>query len=409
MLLTGCGIQNSLAQSSAQSARTSCATPRAMIQHTSAQTHTPVIVFLDPEKYPRALCNDGTPAAYILRHGSGSAASRWVISLQGGGKCFDQKDCSTRGATNQRLISSAPYRGEPTSDIALDGIQSSDPAVNPDFYDATQVEAFYCSSDDWSGSKVGSGPFNIDNIQSWSFQGHAILAAILDDLKTSRGLAHATEVLFTGESAGGYGVFVNANAVQDLVPSRARFVAFSDAGFLNNVENYDADGPPPHYTSAAAPNEHVERAQGIHLWHGYGDPVCARRASTIDEQLGCYSGEHLLAPGGTLTLPMLVADPQQDSGQLEIDGVPKVALETRDFTPEEGGYIRYFAGAMRDALLRTRPGVSVFSPDVLLHEQASSDKLFNTAYSFPTGTVTLQQVVSSWYQDPCQAQRDIAP
>src|SRR6202012_871333 len=116
--------------------------------------------------------------------------------------------------------------------------QGTDPSANPDFYDATQVQALYCSSDDWSGAKVARGKFNPNDDTTWNFQGHAILAAVLDDLKETRGLNDATEILFSGQSAGGIGVFVTVNDVIKLVPRQARFLATSDAGFINRLDNF---------------------------------------------------------------------------------------------------------------------------------------------------------------------------
>lgn len=290
--------------------------------------------------------------------------------------------------------------------LSLNGLQSPDPSTNPDFYDATQVQVIYCSSDDWSGAKTGSGTFSASNVATWNFQGHAILASVLADLKANHGLSNAAEVLFTGESAGGVGVYVNVNAVQKLVPATARFTSASDAGFINSVDPFSASGAPPNYTAPPPPAGGV--APGITLWNGTGDSVCHQAVTTPSQEAGCYQAAQLLAQGGTITLPMFVAEAQEDIIQLADKGIPQADINSGNFTAAETGYISYFATQMRSGLSGTNSNVSVFSPDALLHTQANNDTLFNTNYSFASGTTSLQQTMGAWYRAPCTALRNIA-
>lgn len=389
--------------------QTSCSVPAATITHGSSTVNTQQTVFLDPAKYPQALCNDGTPAAYVYRAGVGAAANRWIISLEGGDECGDQPTCSARAVNNPQLISSAPYQANPSSVPRLAGLLSASTSVNPDFYDATQVHALYCSSDDWSGAKAGSGGFNADNDATWNFQGRAILAAIVADITASHGFSGATEVLFTGDSAGGVGVFANVNDVAKLVPGSARFVASSDAGFGNSVYNFSPGGAAPDYDDpTATPAEIAKRLPAIALWNGHGDTACAAAATTPTEQVACYGAEQLMGAGGTISLPMFVSEAQQDLAQLSTDGIPQSALSSASFTAPESGYISYFAAQMRTGLAGVNAGVSVFSPDALLHVEENDNTLFDTTYAFPAGNSTLQQSIGAWYRDPCSAERNIA-
>ena len=76
-----------------------------------------------------------------------------------------------------------------------------------------------CTGDCHAGNNTVATP------TTWGlhFDGHANLAAIVDDLLATRGLDAATHVLFTGGSAGGVGVFRNgkveiiANLVKENV------------------------------------------------------------------------------------------------------------------------------------------------------------------------------------------------
>jgi hypothetical protein len=388
----------------------SCTTPSVTITHTASVANAPQLVFLDKSKYPQALCNDGTSAAYVLRQGAGAAATRWIISLQGGGECVDQASCASRAADTPTLVSSAPYQANPSSAFGLDGILDPNPSNNPDFYDASMVEVLYCSSDEWSGAKASASAFHPQDPSTWNFQGHAILNAVVADLKASHNLSAATDIMLTGQSSGGVGVFVNVNPIAKLAPSGARFVAFSDAGFGNVVDTFNPTGSPPDYTNAnSIPNEIVQFSQVLGLWNGSGDPVCsAATPSDPSSQIACYNGQSLLAPGGTITSPMLVSISEKDTNALGSNGISGNDIQSGNFTTAESGYIAYFATNMRTSLNATNPNVSIFSPDSFVHVEATDFTLFTQPVTFPNGTLTLQQELSSWYKAPCSVQRNIA-
>ncbi len=384
-----------------------CSTPAVTINHTTSgqNTNPNQLVFLSKSTYPQAVCNDGTQGAYVLRAGQGSGVNRWVISLEGGSDCYDDASCSSRAASSGDLISTAPIAGNPSLAPGMGGLLSQEASTNPDFYDANEVQIVYCSSDDWSGAKSGAGAFNANDDTTWNFQGRAILDAAIADLKANHGLNGATEVMFTGQSAGGLGVYVNTNYVAKLVPSSARFVAYSDAAFYNEVNVFNASVAPPYDDPSQPPAQDSTKGVGIVLWNGTGDPVCAAAATTNAEQLGCYNSQQLLAAGGTITLPMMVSEAQQDQAQLGSNGIPAF---NGNFTTQEQAYIQYFAAQMRTGLATTNSNVSIFSPDVLVHVEATDPTLFTQPQTFPGGELTLQQVVGAWYKAPCTVQRDIA-
>lgn len=195
MLLTGCGGGGGGTQAvvAPPSTPNSCTTAAVTTTHTATTIAPQQLVVLDTVKYPQAKCNDCSAATYVLRPGAGAAASRWIISLQGGGECYDQASCSNRAASMPNLVSTADYQANPSSALGQAGLQGSMPSTNPDFYDATQVTILYCSSDDWSGAKASSSAFNGSNPATWNFQGHAILSSVVADLSASHGLSSATE------------------------------------------------------------------------------------------------------------------------------------------------------------------------------------------------------------------------
>ena len=385
----------------------SCTTPPVTITHTTAgQNSNPnQLVFLSKTTYPQAVCNDGTQGAYVLRAGQGAGVNRWVISLEGGSDCYDNTSCSSRAARSADLISTAPIASNPSLAPGMGGLLSQEASTNPDFYDANEVQIVYCSSDDWSGAKTGTGAFNANDDTTWNFQGRAILDAAIADLEANHGLNNATEVMLTGQSAGGLGVYVNTNDVAKLVPSAARFVSYSDAAFYNEVNVFNPAVAAPYDDSSQPPAQDTTKGVGIVLWNGTGDPVCAASATTNSEQLSCYNSQQLLASNGTITLPMMVSEAQQDQAQLSSNGITAF---TGNFTSQEHAYIQYFAAQMRAGLATTNSNVSIFSPDVLAHVEATDPTLFVQPQAFPGGQLTLQQVVGAWYKNPCTVQRDIA-
>lgn len=417
VLLAGCGGG---AKSSAPAPPTpaptpvptsSCSTPPVTITHTASAANAPQLVVLDKNKYPQATCNDGTAGVYVLRPGAGAAANRWVISLEGGGECYDQASCSNRAATMPVLVSSASYQTNPASAFGQSGLLGVTPGANPDFFDASIVQVRYCSSDDWSGAKASTSAFNPNDPTTWNFQGRAILNSVIADLEANHGLSSATEVMLTGQSAGGVGTFVNTNPVAKLIPSTARFIAYSDAGFGNLVGNFLATGQPPNYVdTVSTSNQIAKRIPALALWNGSGDPVCsAASASDPMSQINCYSGQTLLAPTtGSITLPMLVSVSEEDTNQLGTSGVPSKDTTSGNLSGPEMGYVSYFASKMRTNLAATNGNVSLFSPDIFIHVEATDPAFFNTPVSFPSGSLTLQQGVGAWYKAPCSVQRNIA-
>ena len=387
----------------------SCTTPPVTITHTAAANN-PQLVVLNTTRYPKAICNDGTAGAYVLRPGAGAAADRWLISLQGGGECFDQPTCSTRAATMPTLLSTSSYQANPSTAFGQGGLLSATPGSNPDFYDATMVQVLYCSSDDWSGNKASTTTFNPNDPTTWNWQGRAILNAVIADLTASHGFSSATEVMLTGQSAGGVGVFANANPVAKLIPLAARYTAYSDAGFPDGGMDYDPDGSAPNYTSSATPKQTAKRVAGIPLWNGTGDPICsAATGSDPTSQTYCYSGQTLLAPGtGTITLPMLVSVSEEDTNQLGTAGFPASATTGGTLTASQAGYLAYFSASMRTTTASTNPDVSLFVPDLFVHVEATDPAYFPTSETFPAGNLSLQQEVGAWYKAPCSIQRNIA-
>ncbi|GBM62538.1 Palmitoleoyl-protein carboxylesterase NOTUM [Araneus ventricosus] len=83
---------------------------------------------------------------YYIRESRSS--KRWIIYLEGGWYCFDEKSCNHRWSRSRNLMSSTLW----PETRSVGGILSPDPEENPYWWDANQVFLPYCSSDTWSGA-----------------------------------------------------------------------------------------------------------------------------------------------------------------------------------------------------------------------------------------------------------------
>ena len=185
----------------------------------------------------QAVCNDGTPAVYYFKRGSGADAAHWLIFFQGGGWCSSDITCTRRWSTQHYLMTS---QGAPAV-MPAGGIFSISAQENPDFVNFTQVYIKYCSSDMYSGN----GEQQVNGMQM-QFRGTRIVAAILADLLdatviSSPNLKNATQVLVAGSSAGSYGAASNMDWITSQLPW-AKVKGVLDSSWVPPLPDYGS-GP----------------------------------------------------------------------------------------------------------------------------------------------------------------------
>jgi hypothetical protein len=388
----------------------SCKVPAVTIIHSPGYvvpTTAPLTIFANLSVTPHAVCNDGSPAVFLYRHGYGVAASRWLIYLAEGGGCSSQAECAQRQLTQPVTdLSSTPYSNGTKKPYPFAGLMSPDPAQNPDFYDANVVQVSYCSSDDWMGEKDGNGAMTSsqilasNNANNWFFDGHAIVQAIIQILQQNYGLNNASEVLLTGGSAGALGVFMNANYVSGLLPLGTRFAAVADSGYSpSNFPDYDPS------TGGQAPPPDVlvtNMMQAQSYWNAIGDFDCAwasNQAHNGFNNLACNYPD-VLSKNGTYRIPLLIRSSYQDHFILGQYGI------TTPITAVEQPYVNNFADAMAQSLNSTNIWLSVFGLNITTHTMIKSLDLTNQTYTFPNATPsTLAAAIGVWYRNPCAAPR----
>ncbi len=370
-----------------------CSAAAITYRHGNESPQQPIVHVLSKAKYPLALCNDGTPGAYVFRPGVGGGAKRWIIYLEGGGLCGDAASCKLRYDTTPFYMTSSGTTDGQVYPTLLEGLKSTDMAVNPDFRDANLVQLYYCSSDTWSGDRAGDGALPTDNLGRWHFRGRSIISAVLAEL-LPQGLATAEEVLLTGSSAGAIGVVSNADDVRQALPAAVRYVAMMDAGFFINYPDFDSK---TNLESTAMPTmRELELTSAVAAWGGRGDASCEAAATDSAAHTRCRSVYDVLRAGYVQT-PLFIRQSVYDMVQLKMlvpvppqDAAGKAALKAYG--------LRFAQTLVQD--LKSLSGISVFATNDTRHGVINSTSEWSTT---TVDTLLLPAVFGAWYANPCAA------
>ncbi|KAG7576605.1 Alpha/Beta hydrolase fold [Arabidopsis thaliana x Arabidopsis arenosa] len=171
-----------------------------------------------------AFCLDGSLPGYHFHKGSGSGSKSWLLFLEGGGWCDTIESCSSRAMTS--LGSSSFFEHK----VAFQGVLSSDPSQNPDFFNWNRVLIRYCDG----ASFAGHPEAEFKNETRLFFRGQLIWEAIRDEL-LSMGMSHVKHAILTGCSAGGLATLIHCDYFRDNLPRDAAVKCVSDGGYFLNV------------------------------------------------------------------------------------------------------------------------------------------------------------------------------
>ena len=329
--------------------------------------------------FPDARCNDGTPFDFVVRLAA-TPTKRWVIHLEGGGFCDDNANsCAVRPLD---LKTTSPLADRQLGTLAGAGVLSRN-AVNP-LADANHVRANYCSSDFYAGATTERRPTLGDPTNGWYFSGHVNVAAMFEVLERDYGLDDSdptTEVLFSGSSAGGFGVHFNAAHVTSAlagIASRGQLRLLVDAGWLTAWVDPDP-APPDHFFGAATvPDTEVwKRARA--LWGATFDPAC--EAATA-EPSRCLFGD-VWYPFVAARGPILV---QQSSADAVFTDAH--AIDTSGPNPTLAAWRNQVETSMSAPTW-------LFSGDISYHVLSTSDQGLNRG---PAGA-TLGQLLGQFWAD----------
>ena len=169
-----------------------------------------------------AVCLDGTPPAYYIRQGKDLGINRWLIHFNGGAWCFDEAACLER---SRGSLGSTKHL--PPSPPVIQGINSANDQINPDFYDWNLVWIVYCDGGSFTGDREDPVVVHGENI---FFRGKRVLDAVITDLM-KRGFQDAEGVILTGSSAGSMTAMFAVDRLAERLPNVPMHV-LSDAGYF---------------------------------------------------------------------------------------------------------------------------------------------------------------------------------
>ena len=260
--------------------------------------------FLDTEKYPMAVCNDGSTPILYHRPGIEEGKDKWIIWFEGGESCVDQESCTERWQNKRNLMSTCS--GVDCEDFAApqeinkDGILSSEADNNPHFHTWNHVVFNYCSSDFWLGQRNTSITFGSVEL---FFRGHFItqsmLSTLLDEplMNGYSSLSNATDIILSGSSAGGVGMRSHLDYFKDRL-SFANLNGLSDASVV------------PLISEEVYSVHNARSQQQMQVWEAFIDQSC--KAHQPDDIHMCIKGSFLVQ-NNELQTPLFFHQDQADS------------------------------------------------------------------------------------------------
>lgn len=281
--------------------------------------------------YATATCNDGTPFEFIVSV-SPTRSNKWVIYLEGGGRCDGRYNTCVGRSTYLTSSKSIGVDRSPGTPGQINGtIMSRDPAVNPELADANYAKAHYCSSDVWTGTNTTPQPIVVKAngaTADVTFTGHINVGSMLDTLRRNYGLDDATsDILLSGGSAGGMGVLQNTDQLTDRFPlahAQNRLAAAPSAAWSSGMWNDPAFPPNAVGDSAQTMNENI-----MAIYKGQPGARCAARMTAAGKPVtSCLAGPVMYAaltepaPAG-LGLRVLVLNNRVDQLPMNDFGIPR--------------------------------------------------------------------------------------
>ena len=165
-------------------------------------------------------CLDGSSSGFYFRPGPNR--SKFIIHFDGGGECFSEPSCSSHLHTS---LGSSNFFAKNVS-FAGSWLLDPSPSANPGFSSWSHVRVPYCTQDLHMGTRtaVSSGTWGL------YFSGQHVFEAVLAALEADGGLLDATDIILSGDSAGGIAVWPKLAFTAARYPA-ARVAGAPVAGF----------------------------------------------------------------------------------------------------------------------------------------------------------------------------------
>ena len=194
-------------------------------------------VFLTDEAAKHgAYCLDGSIPDFYYRAGTGDGIHKYIIYLQGGGWCVGLDNCAQRAGTN---LGTTKYDSSVANIAAGAPYLSSNKSINPLTYNWNTIYARYCDGSCFSSNNETIYQYN--STLSLYFRGFRILNGIFNVLLQNYSFYLATDVILTGCSAGGLGVYFHSDYVYQLIARLKtnhgfNYMSMPDAGYFMQTD-----------------------------------------------------------------------------------------------------------------------------------------------------------------------------
>jgi hypothetical protein len=316
-----------------------------------------------------ALCIDGSIGGFHARNRSKTSI---VISLPGGGWCWDDDTCGRRANTS--LGSSTKYIAQRGRTMGVgEGELSGDPKLNPHFYGFTAISPIYCDGSNYAGAAdrtVGGVTLHI--------RGRKILQAMLDVLLKDWSYDETLEeVVLSGCSAGGTGVYFNVDWIHSYIQSQLKHTkplktrAFGNAGWFLDANSKTWDGDAWNQVPGIQRRSDKQLFEYANLKDTLSKE-CQRSYAPIDESWKCAMSQYLYP---FIEQPTLVLQSSYDLNQIATggppclpknyqNGVPKMPFS--NCTADQIEQMSKYGDSLNASMFIARHG-AVFAPTCVIH------------------------------------------
>jgi len=285
-----------------------------------------------------AACLDGSPYGFYFVP-STTNSTKWTVSIQGGGWCYDEDLCLSRAST--RLGSSTKW-----ATTSSCGCMNAD--VDGLISDCNCIFMPYCDGASFSGYRESNWPVPNESGKNLTFRGIKNLDATIQWAFQNTNLAEATEFVLTGGSAGGLSTFLHSDrvaaAIRKGAPHIEKIVAAPVVGYFRDVDNFQHTTGTPNTDSWVKANytswmKYIFAMQNL-SFSSDGGLMEACREKHADEPWLCFMSPHMQ---DVIETPFFVFNSKYDAWQLANEF--QSAWTTK---AEQDGVLAYGAGFLHD-------------------------------------------------------------
>jgi hypothetical protein len=277
-------------------------------------------------------CLDGSPYGVYFRPNASS--TKWTVFLEGGGWCYDEKDCLERSKVSSATADAGQGSSKkwgPTSGCGCMNVRD----------DGTIDDTCNCLwlpyGDGASFSGYRREPWPVPGGGELTFRGIKNLYAGLD-FAIAHGLSEASDFVLTGGSAGGLSTFIHADRVAARVAAVAPSATIRAAPFTGffldhaNFKNQSSTG----YT---AKMEYIYKMQNLSFGED-GALTAGCEALHPDHPGLCFMSPHM---AGLIKTPFFMFNSRFDAWQLA--NINQAGWKTQ---PEQQAVLQYGADFLAD-------------------------------------------------------------